>query len=187
MSVEPVTLPPGWCKLATTPVATGSAAPTMTIGMVSVAFIVARVACVPCATTTAGFMRMTSAGLRGQVRRRHLSEIHDQILALYVSELGKSFGERLCVSTTNPQDANPVDLPGSLPARDDRNGDRAEPIDEKRPPVHYSITWSARSSSDCGMLSPRARALLRFSTNSNFVGCSIGRSPGLAPLKILAT
>src|SRR5262249_28374920 len=51
----------------------------------------------------------------------------------------------------------------------------------------YSITWSARSSSDGGMVRPRALAVLRLMTSSNFVGCSTGRSEGLAPLRILST
>jgi hypothetical protein len=51
----------------------------------------------------------------------------------------------------------------------------------------YSITWSARANTDCGMLSPSALAVFRLMTNSNVVGCSIGRSRGLAPLRILST
>jgi hypothetical protein len=34
---------------------------------------------------------------------------------------------------------------------------------------------------------PSALAVLMFTTNSNFVGCSTGRSPGFAPLSILST
>jgi hypothetical protein len=52
---------------------------------------------------------------------------------------------------------------------------------------HHWITSSARSSSDCGIVSPSAFAVLRLMTNSNFVGCSTGRSAGLAPFKILST
>ena len=48
-------------------------------------------------------------------------------------------------------------------------------------------TSSARSSIDCGMVRPRALAVFRLITSSNLVGCSTGRSPGLAPLRILAT
>ena len=49
------------------------------------------------------------------------------------------------------------------------------------------ITASARSSSDCGILRPSAFAAFRLITSSNFVGCSTGRSAGLAPLRILST
>ena len=53
--------------------------------------------------------------------------------------------------------------------------------------TRYSITWSARLSSDCGIVSPRVFAVLRLMINSNFVGCSTGSSLGFAPLRILST
>jgi hypothetical protein len=40
----------------------------------------------------------------------------------------------------------------------------------------------ARASSDGGIVRPSAFAVLRLTISSNFVGCSIGRSPGCAPL-----
>src|SRR5258707_8553849 len=55
-----------------------------------------------------------------------------------------------------------------------------------RSPLH-SITSSARASSVGGMSMPSALAVLRFTTSSNLVGCSTGRSAGFAPLKILST
>src|SRR5215468_1052749 len=45
----------------------------------------------------------------------------------------------------------------------------------------YSITSSARASSDGGTVRPSALAVLRLITSSNLVGCSTGRSDGLAP------
>jgi hypothetical protein len=57
---------------------------------------------------------------------------------------------------------------------------------DRLPPLH-SITSSARASSDCGTVRPSALAVLRLMTSSNFVGCSIGKSAGLAPLSILST
>jgi hypothetical protein len=53
--------------------------------------------------------------------------------------------------------------------------------------LDHSITWSARSKSDGGIFRPRALAVFRFITRSNFAGCSTGRSAGLAPLRILST
>ena len=50
-----------------------------------------------------------------------------------------------------------------------------------------SITFSACTSTDRGTVMPRLRATRRSIWNSYFVGCSIGRSPGLAPLKIRST
>lgn len=55
------------------------------------------------------------------------------------------------------------------------------------PPEHQSMTRSARTSTDGGTVSPSARAVLRLTASSNVVGCSIGRSPGRAPLRILST
>ena len=49
------------------------------------------------------------------------------------------------------------------------------------------ITWSARSNSDCGRVRSSAFAVLRLRMSSNFVGCSIGNSAGLVPLRILST
>jgi hypothetical protein len=40
---------------------------------------------------------------------------------------------------------------------------------------------------DSGIVRPRALAVRRLITSSNFVGCSIGRSAGFAPLRILST
>jgi hypothetical protein len=50
----------------------------------------------------------------------------------------------------------------------------------------YSITASARARSVGGSVSPSAWAVLTLMTSSNFVGCSTGRSPALAPLRILS-
>src|SRR5205814_1708322 len=52
---------------------------------------------------------------------------------------------------------------------------------------HHRITSSALTSIACGIVMPSAMAALRLITSSNFVGCSMGRSPGFAPLSILST
>src|SRR5215813_443196 len=51
----------------------------------------------------------------------------------------------------------------------------------------HSVTWSARPSTDCGIVRPSAFAVFMLMTRSNFVGCSTGKSPGFAPLRILST
>src|SRR5262249_42657774 len=51
----------------------------------------------------------------------------------------------------------------------------------------YLNTFSARIITTGGIFRPRALAVLRLITNSNLVGCSTGRSAGLAPLRILST
>src|SRR5215475_9201290 len=48
-------------------------------------------------------------------------------------------------------------------------------------------TRSALASTFGGIIRPICLAVLRLITNSNFVGCSTGRSAGLAPFKILST
>ena len=53
--------------------------------------------------------------------------------------------------------------------------------------LDYLITSSARCSNAGGIVNPSALAVFRLMTSSNFVGCSTGRSVGLAPLKILST
>ena len=53
--------------------------------------------------------------------------------------------------------------------------------------ARYSMTWSARPSSDCGIVRPSAFAVLRLMTSSNVVGSSIGKSPGFAPFRTLST
>jgi hypothetical protein len=50
----------------------------------------------------------------------------------------------------------------------------------------YSITSSARASSVGGSVRPSALAVLRLTTSSNLVGCSIGRSAGFIPFRVLA-
>ena len=49
---EPVTFPPGRARLATRPVATGSAVAAITMGIVEVACIAACTLCVVCVTST---------------------------------------------------------------------------------------------------------------------------------------
>src|SRR5262245_49138993 len=60
---------------------------------------------------------------------------------------------------------------------------------ERPPPAArvHSSTSSALTSREGGIVSPSARAVLRLTTRLNFVGCSTGSSPALAPLRILAT
>ena len=51
----------------------------------------------------------------------------------------------------------------------------------------YWITSAAWKRTDGGMVRPMALAVLRLMTSSNFVGCSTGKSAGLAPCRILST
>src|SRR5262245_10357952 len=56
-----------------------------------------------------------------------------------------------------------------------------------QPPSHHSITSSAMASTPGGTVRPSLVAVLRLMTNSNLVGCSTGKSAGLAPFSILST
>jgi hypothetical protein len=58
---------------------------------------------------------------------------------------------------------------------------------EPNPGMLYSITSSARARKDGENSRPIAFATLRFTTRSNLVGCSTGRSSGFAPRRILST
>src|SRR5262249_44914557 len=71
-----------------------------------------------------------------------------------------------------------------LRARRERPRGRAAEQRDERAPSH-SITSSARASSVGGTSMPSARAVGRLMTKSNLVGCTTGRSAGLAPLRIL--
>ena len=51
----------------------------------------------------------------------------------------------------------------------------------------YLITLSARKSTSGGIVMPSALDVFRLITSWNFVGCSIGSSPGFAPFRILST
>jgi hypothetical protein len=53
--------------------------------------------------------------------------------------------------------------------------------------IAYSITWLASDRKDSGIVRPIAFAVVRLTTSSNLVGCSIGMSAGLAPRNILST
>ena len=50
----------------------------------------------------------------------------------------------------------------------------------------HEMTSSARKSALRGMVNPIVLATFRLTTNSSFVGCSNGRSPGFAPFSICA-
>ena len=51
----------------------------------------------------------------------------------------------------------------------------------------HLITLSVRASTLGGIVRPICFAAFKLTMNSNFVGCSTGRSAGLAPFKILST
>ena len=91
--------------------------------------------------------------------------------------LGRACLVRLGVEYPSPSDANTMGALSDAPF-----------MAPRRTPVHaYRITSSAWKSSVGGTVRSKAFAALRLMTSSNCMGCSIGRSPGLAPLHILST
>jgi len=102
----------------------------------------------------------------------------------FIDRCGIGFGGRQCLSP-----AESVRGPASHQSSA-TNGAAREPLARaviNASTLPYSITWSARRRSDCGSVRPRAFAVLRLITRSNFVGCSTGRSAGFAPFRILST
>src|SRR5262245_39768364 len=86
------------------------------------------------------------------------------------------------------QNADAVHLPRLLRLASERpREDAPTHHGDERSPVHHSMTWSARASTDCGIVRPSALAVLRLITNSNLVGRSTGRSAGFIPFRILST
>jgi hypothetical protein len=120
-------------------------------------------------------------------------EFDDDVLALDIAEFAKTLPELLQSrlrrdGRTAREKADPIDLPRRLRLDGERRGEEAERCTgDECPPVHHSITWSARCRSDGGIVRPRALAVFRLMTSSYLLGCSMGRSAGLAPLRILST
>src|SRR3989442_15662751 len=84
-----------------------------------------------------------------------------------------------------PQEPAPPHLPRLLRLGGKGRGQRpeSEPAEE-RAPVHHSITWSARTSNEGGIVRPRPLPDLRLKTSWNLVGCPTGRTSGFAPFRI---
>src|SRR6202011_6113999 len=76
--------------------------------------------------------------------------------------------------------------PATVQAASLRSAGIRNPQQERKSP-HYSITSLAIASRVAGTTRPSAFAVLRLTTNSNWVGCWTGRSAGFAPLRILST
>jgi len=76
---------------------------------------------------------------------------------------------------------------GLLRARRERpRGRRAAEQRDEIAPFH-SITSSARASTEDGISSPSAFAVLRLITSSYFVGACTGKSAGFSPLRMRST
>src|SRR5262249_3877552 len=118
--------------------------------------------------------------------------LDDQILANHPAELSQRQPQRVrrdgsrqllwARSRTSAKHSHASRQPRLLRLSGERRGeDHSTCSSEERTPIHYWITSSARPSSDGGIVRPSALAVLRLMTSSNLIGCSTGRSAGLAP------
>src|SRR5262249_53100198 len=92
------------------------------------------------------------------------------------------WARRLAVQDPDHRHRRLLRARGRRPNERRRHGRAARQRDEGAS-VH-SITSSAMASSPGEKVTPRALAVWRLMMNSNFVGCTIGRSAGLAPLRM---
>src|SRR5215469_2273004 len=136
------------------------------------------------------FLREAGESLWPTVSRAIL---HDEVLSLRISELLEPLPECRQISGVRCgryhfQQTDTIDFPRLLrPSGKRRSEQTADKVGNERATGDHWITSSARVSSDGGIVRPRALAVLRLITSSNFVGCSTGRSAGLAPFSILST
>jgi hypothetical protein len=119
------------------------------------------------------------------------SKVHPHVAALGPAQAGKRLSERRNERQTrhrvaSQEHADPAHPAALLRARCEGPPRRdAEERDELAP--NHSITSSAMASNVGGTFSPSAFATIRFSTSSNLVGCTTGKSAGFSPLRIQYT
>src|SRR5262245_39516486 len=99
-------------------------------------------------------------------------------------ECRKAFLVLLIVQGRGREHADPPHRPALLRPRRPRPRRRAAEQRDERASVGHSITSSASVSRLSETLSPSVFAVLRLMTNSNFVDCNTGRSPGFSPLRM---
>src|SRR6266480_1662976 len=118
-----------------------------------------------------------------RIEGRSPAIVEPNVAASGPAELLKPLAERaepsLCfwiVLGNRHQDPDPAHLIGLLRARRERpRGSRAAEQRDEVASLH-SITSSARSRNDSGIVSLSALAVVRLRARSNFLGCSTGRS-----------
>ena len=208
-----MTLPPGRARLATRPAPTGSPTFVITMGMVVVTLLAANVAGVPLTTIRSTLSRTNSAASSGRrsffcsanrysmvmfflsfhpsllsscrnaskrtaileavlLSRKPMRKIFPACCASAEKQSAKSMAQRLRTVLV-------FFMGFSLP--------RSTPHSTLDFAPSHLITLSALASTFGGIVRPICLAALRLMMNSNFVGCSTGRSAGLAPLRILST
>ena len=182
----PVRLPPGRLKLATRPARTGSLPARKTIGIAEVAFFAASAGKLPPWVTMTLTLRPTRSAANSGTDQPDLppSVFDRHVLSLDVAGFAQSLAEsgHIPCIRSDRRAAEPADHRHRLLLRAEvaRHGHRAAQEQYQVAPLH-SITSSARARIARGIVSPSALAVLRLMTSSNWVGCWIGISAGLAP------
>src|SRR5262249_33655617 len=117
-------------------------------------------------------------------KARYQPQILTLDIAIVPQLARKPLDRRQGLRRKDPDGPHPLAL---LRARRERPRHRGtgEKRDELAAP--HSITSSASASNLSGPFRPSALAVLRLMVRSNFVGCTTGKSPGLAPLRIRPT
>src|SRR2546425_3281793 len=160
MSVFPVMLPPGWERLVTRPEPTGSETAVKTMGIEVVAPLAARAAGVVAATITSTLRRTSLFGECGERLITALGEsaLDQDVLTFDVAERPEPFTEGLKVGRVVPRpDCREVaDPPGLCRLCRSRptDEDQASGACQEETAGDHRITSSARTSRDCGIVSP---------------------------------
>jgi hypothetical protein len=110
------------------------------------------------------------------------TEFFNRCILDFFNSIGQSRLKNRCPHNVRfPSDSNRI---ADITPRRRRARRRLMHRSEER---RYSMTLSARASSMGDTVRPRAVAVLRLITSSNLIGCSTGKSAGLAPFSILST
>src|SRR5262249_48930281 len=124
-----------------------------------------------------GFTRVTARRIAQPPKVTFVTRLRSRQLP---NETARQLPDLSTIIRVEPSSTGDSRLQGALPTAD---VSRCSKLRVQR--LGYSITSSARSSIDCGMVSPSALATLRLITNWSLVDCSMGKSAGLAPFSIL--
>ena len=177
--------------LATSPSSTGSPGQVKTIGMVVVAALAAIVRWLarqrhdhrdlPAHQIGRKFTHAIGLTVGPAILDRDIAAVGKARFTQSFEETSKTIGVLLRRARVQESDHRPL-----LRARTKRPDRRSTKSGNELAPPH-SITSSARSRKSRLIVIPRARAVARLTTSSNFTGCSIGKSAGLAPVNTFCT
>jgi hypothetical protein len=186
------------------PLPTESTSWAMTMGIVEVASLARRVEFEPSVTITSTFRRISSAASAGTRSSLPSPDRHSMTMffpSMYPSSrslAGKLRGAltkgrcHLNNLSVGPSAAAPQRMYKAKrawhKAQEKQSCDASfslYPFASRLAP--HRIIFVARANTSGGIVRPICFAVFKLITNSNFVGCSTGRSAGLVPLRILST